>query len=53
VVTVDLAQARAGDPPRHAVVEVLSVHRHVPEMIRFRVAARPHPLGRPEGGQDR
>ncbi|MFB4316098.1 hemolysin family protein [Actinomadura sp. 21ATH] len=35
-VTVDLAPVRAGDPPRRAVVEVLSVHRRVPETIRLR-----------------
>ncbi|MEW2355057.1 hemolysin family protein [Spirillospora sp. NPDC029432] len=45
-VTVDLAPVRAGDPPRRAVVEVLSVHRHVPETIRLRRA----PAAGPEEG---
>ncbi|MBW8481194.1 hemolysin family protein [Actinomadura parmotrematis] len=36
VVTVDLERARLEDPPRRAVVEVLTVHRHVPELIRVR-----------------
>jgi CBS domain containing-hemolysin-like protein len=50
VVTVDLAPVRAGDPPRHAVVEVLTVHRHVPETIRLRVTAVARPAGEGEGG---
>ncbi|WP_067811588.1 hemolysin family protein [Actinomadura kijaniata] len=36
VVTVDLPPTRMGEPPRRAVVEVLTVHRHVPELIRLR-----------------
>lgn len=39
VVAVDLPPRRLGEPARRAVVEVLSVHRHVPELIRIRVAA--------------
>ncbi|GAA4149342.1 hemolysin family protein [Actinomadura keratinilytica] len=38
-VTVDLPPARLGEPPRRAVVEVLTVRRHVPETIRLRVTA--------------
>ncbi|TDC81119.1 hemolysin family protein [Actinomadura sp. 7K507] len=36
VVTVDLPPARLDEPPRTAVVEVLTIHRHVPELIRVR-----------------
>ncbi|TDD69964.1 hemolysin family protein [Actinomadura rubrisoli] len=36
VVTVELPPARLDEPPRTAVVEVLTVHRHVPELIRVR-----------------
>ncbi|MEU8799817.1 hemolysin family protein [Spirillospora sp. NPDC048819] len=36
VVTVDLPPTRLDEPPRTAVVEVLTVHRHVPELIRVR-----------------
>ncbi|WP_433324694.1 hemolysin family protein [Spirillospora sp. CA-294931] len=36
VVTIDLVPERMDDPPRRAVVEVLSIHRHVPELIRLR-----------------
>ncbi|MFA1548200.1 hemolysin family protein [Actinomadura chokoriensis] len=35
VVTVDLPTDRLGEPPRTAVVEVLTVRRHVPELIRL------------------
>ncbi|MFI6521522.1 hemolysin family protein [Spirillospora sp. NPDC050679] len=45
VVTVDLAPTRMDEPPRRAVVEVLSVHRHVPELIRVRTVERD-----PDGG---
>ncbi|MFC5746142.1 hemolysin family protein [Actinomadura rugatobispora] len=37
VVTVDLAPRRLAEPRRRAVVEVLSVRRHVPELVRLRV----------------
>ncbi|MER7547558.1 hemolysin family protein [Spirillospora sp. NPDC127506] len=36
VVRVDLPPTRLDEPPRTAVVEVLTVHRHVPELIRIR-----------------
>ncbi|GAA0555464.1 hemolysin family protein [Actinomadura livida] len=36
VVTVDLPPTRLDEPPRTAVVEVLTIHRHVPELIRIR-----------------
>ncbi|MFC0042085.1 CNNM domain-containing protein [Actinomadura rayongensis] len=36
VVDVELA-ARLDEPPLHAVVEVMTVHRHVPELVRIRV----------------
>jgi CBS domain containing-hemolysin-like protein len=36
VVRVGLAPARLGEPARTAVVEVLTIHRHVPELIRIR-----------------
>ncbi|QXJ25520.1 HlyC/CorC family transporter [Actinomadura graeca] len=36
VVTVELPPGGIGDPPRAAVVEVLTIHRHVPELIRVR-----------------
>jgi CBS domain containing-hemolysin-like protein len=36
VVTVDLSPTRLDEPPRTAVVEVLTIHRHVPELIRIR-----------------
>ncbi|SNR62851.1 hemolysin family protein [Actinomadura mexicana] len=36
VVRVGLAPARLDEPARTAVVEVLTVHRHVPELIRIR-----------------
>ncbi|MEU6034849.1 hemolysin family protein [Actinomadura sp. NPDC047616] len=39
VVTVDLPPTRLDEPPRRAVVEVVTVHRHVPETIRIRVTA--------------
>jgi CBS domain containing-hemolysin-like protein len=35
-VSVELPPTRLEEPPRRAVVEVLTVHRHVPEMIRIR-----------------
>ncbi|MDL4820526.1 hemolysin family protein [Actinomadura opuntiae] len=36
VVRVELEPTRLDEPPRTAVVEVLTVHRHVPELIRIR-----------------
>ncbi|MUN39197.1 hemolysin family protein [Actinomadura litoris] len=36
VVTVELEPARLDEPPRAAVVEVLTIRRHVPELIRIR-----------------
>jgi hypothetical protein len=33
---VDLPPTRLDEPPRTAVVEVLTIHRHVPELIRVR-----------------
>ena len=36
VVTVDLPPTRLDEPPRTAVIEVLTVRRHVPELIRVR-----------------
>jgi CBS domain containing-hemolysin-like protein len=36
VVSVDLPPTRLDEPPRTAVVEVLTIHRHVPELIRVR-----------------
>ncbi|GLW63318.1 membrane protein [Actinomadura rubrobrunea] len=36
VVTVDLPPSRLDEPPRRAVVEVVTVRRHVPETIRIR-----------------
>ncbi|TDB92346.1 hemolysin family protein [Actinomadura sp. 7K534] len=36
VVTVDLPPTRLDEPRRTAVVEVLTIHRHVPELIRIR-----------------
>lgn len=36
VVRVGLASARLDEPARTAVVEVLTIHRHVPELIRIR-----------------
>ncbi|TDC62187.1 HlyC/CorC family transporter [Actinomadura sp. GC306] len=36
VVTIDLPPTRLDEPPRTAVVEVLTIHRHVPELIRIR-----------------
>ncbi|MQY02168.1 hemolysin family protein [Actinomadura macrotermitis] len=39
VVAVDLEPTRMDEPPRRAVVEVLTVHRHVPELIRIRADA--------------
>ncbi|MEU4825736.1 hemolysin family protein [Actinomadura citrea] len=36
VVRVGLAPARLDEPARTAVVEVLTIHRHVPELIRIR-----------------
>ncbi|MCP2338118.1 hemolysin family protein [Actinomadura rupiterrae] len=45
VVHVELPRERLDDPPREAVVEVVTVHRHVPELIRIRVipsGALPH-----------
>ncbi|XRQ02358.1 hemolysin family protein [Actinomadura welshii] len=36
MVTVDLPPTRLDEPPRTAVVEVLTIHRHVPELIRIR-----------------
>ncbi|MEV0666623.1 hemolysin family protein [Actinomadura luteofluorescens] len=36
VVRVELAQARLDEPARTAVVEVLTIRRHVPELIRIR-----------------
>ncbi|MEU5879874.1 hemolysin family protein [Spirillospora sp. NPDC047279] len=35
-VTVDVPPQRLDDPPRRATIEVLTVHRHVPELIRLR-----------------
>ncbi|WP_199486935.1 hemolysin family protein, partial [Actinomadura logoneensis] len=35
VVRIGLAPERPEDPPRDAVVEVLTIHRHVPELIRI------------------
>ncbi|HEY8482440.1 MAG TPA: hemolysin family protein [Spirillospora sp.] len=40
VVTVDLPPTRLDEPPRTAVVEVLTVHRHVPELIRIRTVEK-------------
>jgi magnesium and cobalt exporter, CNNM family len=37
-VIVDLPPAHMDEPPRRAVIEVLSVHRHVPELIRIRAS---------------
>ncbi|MDL4770857.1 MULTISPECIES: hemolysin family protein [Thermomonosporaceae] len=45
VVAVDLAPARLDEPARRAVVEVLSVHRHVPELIRIRTVEDDEPDG--------
>ncbi|MFA1542993.1 hemolysin family protein [Actinomadura monticuli] len=36
VVSVDIPPDRLDEPPRTAVVEVLTIHRHVPELIRVR-----------------
>ncbi|MFI0406890.1 hemolysin family protein [Actinomadura sp. 3N508] len=36
VVTVDLPPTRLDEPARTAFIEVLTVHRHVPELIRIR-----------------
>jgi CBS domain containing-hemolysin-like protein len=36
VVSVDLPPTRLDEPPRTAVIEVLTIHRHVPELIRVR-----------------
>jgi CBS domain containing-hemolysin-like protein len=51
-VTVELPPTRLGQPARRAVIEVLSVQRHVPELIRIRAVAVP-PVGgaghRPSG----
>ncbi|WP_084337610.1 hemolysin family protein [Actinomadura oligospora] len=41
VVRIRLHPERVDDPPREAVVEVLTIHRHVPELIRVCVV----PLG--------
>ncbi|SNT47421.1 Hemolysin, contains CBS domains [Actinomadura meyerae] len=41
VVRVDLEPTRLDEPPRTAVVEVLTVHRHVPELIRVRTVEPP------------
>ncbi|XVQ13960.1 hemolysin family protein [Spirillospora sp. CA-255316] len=45
VVRVELPPRRADEPPRRAVVEVLSVRRHVPELIRVRVEDVPAERG--------
>ncbi|WP_344588022.1 hemolysin family protein [Actinomadura vinacea] len=45
VVAVELPRRRLDEPPRRAVVEVLTVRRHVPELIRLRAAG-----GDGEGG---
>ncbi|GLZ03766.1 membrane protein [Actinomadura sp. NBRC 104412] len=42
VVSVDLAPHRPGEPPLRAVIEVLSIKRHVPELIRMRTVAGEH-----------
>ncbi|TDB90537.1 HlyC/CorC family transporter [Actinomadura sp. KC216] len=39
VVTVDLPPTRLDEPARTAFIEVLTVHRHVPELIRVRAVA--------------
>ncbi|MFG2000289.1 hemolysin family protein [Spirillospora sp. NPDC048911] len=49
-VTVDLPPRRLDDPPREATIEVLNVHRHVPELIRLRSVE--HDPG-PPAGKDR
>jgi CBS domain containing-hemolysin-like protein len=36
VVRVDIPPDRLDEPPRTAVIEVLTIHRHVPELIRVR-----------------
>ena len=36
VVRVDIPPERLEEPPRTAVIEVLTIHRHVPELIRVR-----------------
>ncbi|WP_019630593.1 hemolysin family protein [Actinomadura atramentaria] len=41
VVLVDLPPEHLDEPPRRAVVEVLTVHRHVPELIRLRTEDAP------------
>ncbi|WP_131742606.1 hemolysin family protein [Actinomadura roseirufa] len=48
VVTVELAPTRLDEPPRTAVVEVLTVHRHVPELIRVRATVEPAEPGEAE-----
>ncbi|KAB2342638.1 hemolysin family protein [Actinomadura rudentiformis] len=47
-VTVDVPPQHLDDPPRQATIEVLNIHRHVPEMIRIRSVERD--LGHSEGG---
>ncbi|MBO2449598.1 HlyC/CorC family transporter [Actinomadura barringtoniae] len=53
VVTVDLPPTRMDEPARQAVVEVLTVHRHVPELIRIRaVDAAPDQPDQPDPKHD-
>ncbi|MFC6929531.1 hemolysin family protein [Actinomadura yumaensis] len=51
VVTVPLAPTGMDEPPRHAVIEVMTVHRHVPELIRVRAVEDAPPDGdEPDAG---